>query len=115
MSTYAAKAIAIHKASDPDPIRLRAGDLVTVGGRGDEHPGWVWASGPDGRSGWVAKSILDEASEGVTAVEDYDAVELDLWPGQEVEVNRQLEDWVWVTNGAGLRGWVPAATLERID
>lgn len=108
------RVVADHRATYADPLRVRAGDLLQVGGRDEEFPGWVWCTGPDGRSGWVPEKDLERTERGAVARRDYSARELDVRAGEEVIPSEEECGWVWVTNASGEAGWVPRTHLAPI-
>jgi len=102
-----------HVSKYPDPVRFRRGDRITVGDRDPEFPGWIRVTDPCGRSGWAPEVLLDgvfgfEAE----AIEDYDATELNVVPGERLVVHRELAGWFWVCNEDGTLGWVPADSIR---
>lgn len=47
-----------------DPICVRSGETVTsVPGKVTDIVGWVWCTGPDGKSGWVPEAWIDRTSQ----------------------------------------------------
>lgn len=82
-----------------------------LGGRDDEYPGWIWATAPDGRSGWVPEHFLTIEGDRGRSLRDYSAVELDVAEGSLVTVLEELLGWALVENG-GRRGWVPLTHLS---
>ena len=105
------RAIVAHRPSHTDPIRLRAGEELAAVGREGEHPGWLWGTDRDGRSGWVPVAYLDRRGEALVARRDYDAVELAVEPGDELIVTQRESGWLWCTNRRGASGWVPAEAV----
>jgi hypothetical protein len=99
----------------PDPIRGQAGDRLTLGRPDEEYPGWVWATAPDGRSGWVPESWLRVDGDSGVLLHAYTAAELPLAPGDVVNGELVLNGWLWATNAAGNQGWVPIACLGNGD
>jgi hypothetical protein len=43
---------------------------------------------------------------------DYDTRELDADPGEPLTLHRELAQWWWAENAAGVQGWIPARVLE---
>ncbi|HEY7460844.1 MAG TPA: SH3 domain-containing protein [Gemmatimonadota bacterium] len=98
-----------YRTQYPDPIRVRAGERVRVGREEEDYPGWRWCVAPDGREGWVPVDVLQqEDGEAILRI-DYEATELDVNPGQQVTVEKELRAWLWVEDAAGARGWIPAS------
>ena len=97
----------------PDPIILRAGELVTLGTRDQEYPGWIWAtSSADGRCGWVPQHFLAVDGTRGRALRDYSAQELAVTEGDGVQVIDQVLGWALVESDGGRQGWVPVASLD---
>jgi hypothetical protein len=48
------------------------------------------------------------------ALADYSAYELDVAPGETLTVYRELNQWYWCSNQAGVHGWVPATCVVRV-
>ncbi len=92
---------------------FRRGDTVILGSRDPEFPGWIRVADRSGRSGWAPEALLDnvDGPHG-TAIEDYDATELNVSPGDLLTVHRELAGWFWVCNESGACGWVPVSTTE---
>jgi len=103
------RAIAPWDPSDREPILLRAGDVVTVGRRDDEWPGFRWCTDSAGVSGWVPEEFLHEGR----VLEDYSAAELAVRPGDEVEALRLVAGWWWCLTPDGAGGWIPEKVLAR--
>lgn len=100
--------------SDPDPIAFDPGDVVTLGRRDPEHPGWVRATTNDGNEGWAPELLLDPIEGGrACARERYDARELRVHVRDRVEVLREIAGWAWVRTSSGEEGWVPLSVLTR--
>ena len=97
------------RASYDDPIRLRAGECLTLTGRDDLWDGhrWLWAQAGDGRQGWVPDTLVADGR----AAEEYSARELSCDAGEAVTGLRATHGWVWCSNAAGAEGWIPARHL----
>jgi uncharacterized protein YgiM (DUF1202 family) len=98
-----------HRVQNPDPIRVAAGETVSVGREDDEFPGWKWCRASDGREGWVPVELLASEAAESTVLQDYSALELAVRPGEEVVVEEIRRGWLLVRNSQGERGWVPAS------
>jgi SH3-like domain-containing protein len=98
-------------AQYPNPIRGRTGQSVTVVRRDSEYPEWVWCIGPDGREGWVPLIVLQINEEDAVLVRDYDARELSVNAGDDVEVHEEIGGWMRVSSADGHTGWIPAHCL----
>jgi hypothetical protein len=113
MTEPSAHAVAAHRASYPDPIRLRRGDPVRLTGRKDVWEGalWLWAVGPDGREGWIPADLVDRAAPAPQALEDYSAMELTVAQGERVAALRRRGGWVWARRADGAEGGIPGRCL----
>jgi len=100
-----------HAATYPDSIRMSAGEVVALGRRDDEWPGWVWCAARDGREGWVPEEFLGPVAEDrAAALRDYDARELTVRPGERVAVLDRAAGWTLCRRGDDV-GWVPDCCL----
>ena len=96
----------------PEPLEVRAGEVVLVGQRDSEWPAFLWCAAADGRGGWVPEGILVREGEQAVVREDYSARELTVTAGATVMVVRREGGWAWVLNEAGDTGWVPERHLD---
>jgi hypothetical protein len=104
------KAIVIKAYRRPyaNPIAVAAGTLVEPDfDKFSEVPGWVWCSAPDGRSGWVPRAWLRERDGHWQITRDYNAIELTVAEGDELDVEFEESGFFWVSARDGSRGWVP--------
>jgi hypothetical protein len=101
-----------HRSSYPDPITFACGDVLSVGRRDMEFPGWIWVTLENGNQGWAPEQYLDchEPGSSATATEHYSARELGTAVGETLTLHRELKHWLLVENSSGEIGWVPAAT-----
>jgi uncharacterized protein YgiM (DUF1202 family) len=93
----------------PEPVRVHRGDRLQIDLRRNEYEGWVWATTEDDNSGWMPQSYLETVSGSETAVatRDYDATELTVKPGDELDVLESESNWLLVRSADGRVGWVP--------
>jgi len=99
--------------SDRDPLRLAAGDEVTVGPADHAWPGWVWATDRHGRHGYVPEEILEPLGNGRLAARDaFDPTVLTVRRGDLLDSLRQIHGWHWCRNLHGLEGWVAGYLLR---
>jgi hypothetical protein len=116
-STWTVRALKASSPSNPDPIKMHAGDLLET--IGDEDDGWIWCRhSPTGKESWVPLSALSEpAAEGNTrtALVEYDATELPVESGEVFEAKKEVRGWLWCENSQGMWGWVRLAQVERVD
>ena len=98
----------------PDPITIRKGDLVTLGKRDTDFPGWIWATSLEsGKSGWVPEQFLRIRGDQAESLRDYSARELTVAEGSMVTVLEALLGWCLVESDSGDRGWIPQSHLAR--
>jgi uncharacterized protein YgiM (DUF1202 family) len=106
------RVITAHQPGPAEPLRLEAGEEVTVGRRDDTWPAWVWCEASGGRTGWAPEAFLArEAPEfdRATVLHDYDATELDVRAGSVLEVLSEEGGWFWCRTDDGHTGWIPEA------
>lgn len=103
-----------HSATYPDPIVVRAGDLIVLSGKSDVWDGhrWLWATGPDGKAGWVPDSFVMSSQGTTRATRDYSAAELTCRKGAILTVSEETHGWAWCRSGSGQQGWVPLRNLS---
>lgn len=126
------KIVSSYTSAYPEPIRLHAGEMVSVAQKDTEWPGWVWCRSVDGREGWVPEKYLRKignelettsarpaaggsSSGAYIAARDYDATELTVNEGDLVALLYQESGWGWCRNENGRAGWVPLECLEEIS
>ena len=82
-----------------------------LGKRDAEYPGWIWATGTAGRSGWVPEHFLSIEGDRGRALRDYSALELDVAEGTLVIVLEEVLGWALVETDRR-SGWVPLSHLS---
>ena len=100
-----------HEPFQADALAFRAGEKLAVEDRETEWPGWLWCTGPDGRSSWGPAAYVRRTGDTATALRDYDAVELPVRAGEEVTAYEEASGWWWCIDGQGRSGWLPAENL----
>lgn len=105
-----------HVPSSRPPIRVRIGEVVTVGERDTEWPAFVMVTSGSGQ-GWVPARYLSTHVGEATVVTAYDTTELAVAAGAEVSVTERDDEsgWWWCEDDAGGAGWVPQRALVLID
>ena len=101
-----------HVRSYDEPLKLRAGERVTVGRHDTKSVSWLWCTNLLGIGGWVPESILgyrDASSAVVTA--NYNSIELTIASGELVVGCHSFEGWIWCKKGPNEEGWVPLENL----
>ena len=82
-------------------------DLVRVGKKESEWPGWLWCTDEEGKSGWVPESHLQVQQDVARVLCDYDAKELTVTIGQELEIVGEENDWLLCRTCQEEIGWIP--------
>ncbi|MEO0562312.1 MAG: SH3 domain-containing protein [Chloroflexota bacterium] len=105
--------IAAHTRSYEDPIRVTAGETVTITRRDlwDDQHLWLWCIAPSGKAGWVPAAYLDSEGPTATISRDYSALELTVTEGETVTRYETQSGWAWCENARGEAGWVPVTCL----
>ena len=96
--------IADYDSAYTEPFFLKQGEMVQIGRRDDEWPGWVWCTNGAGDSRWVPKAYL--RSDGLV-MRDYESTELTVKKGDVLTAVFAESGWLWCTNQSGHSGWVP--------
>jgi hypothetical protein len=96
-----ARAVKEWKIIYADPIVVKAGEVVRLGKRDTEWPGWVWCTSEAGKSGWAPEALIEAGGDTGRIRSDYSAVELALQPGDLLVLYRELSGWYWATDEAG--------------
>lgn len=111
MSAFTANAD--YEEVDRQPMRLRAGDEVTVGPVDRAWPGWVWASDDSERCSYVPEDFLEPLGEGrFAAMRDYDSRVLRVKRGDRLTSILTVHGWHWCRNARDEEGWLPAYLLK---
>lgn len=111
--------IEAHRSEYPMPITFAVGTLLDIGQRyAGEHDwqDWYLCRCPGQAPGWVPAQIIQCLGVGRgRALEAYNAHELDIDPGQQVEGLRPLNGWLWCRRlRNGELGWLPQAKLRQV-
>jgi hypothetical protein len=105
------RVVADYKVAYPDPLVVRAGEVLNVGKEDPDYPGWVWCEDRKGKGGWVPDDCLELVGESAKARYDYAATELAATVGEELVVTKEKGGWAWCTNENCQSGWLPLANL----
>ena len=108
------KVVTAYRSTCREPILLRRGERVHMGREYREDPewqGWVWCRAQNGRSGWVPQIVLTGNGAWGRVLEDYNAYELSVPPGEGLWVLRILNGWARARRDSGETGWVPLRNL----
>ena len=72
-----------YKPQYRNPVRVAAGERVTVGREDNEFPGWRWCKASDGREGWIPTELLSAEDAEAIVTDDYSASELAVISGED--------------------------------
>ena len=111
---YRGRVTTDYQRAYPDPIVMTKGEELKVGQEDVEWIGWVWCTSLSGKSGWVPKNYIKQEGDRGVALVDYNASELSVHAGDELNVHKEESGWVWSTNASGESGWVPAKHIEKL-
>ena len=104
-----------YRSPFPDPLIAPSGTKLHLHYRADHEPGWVYATSPDGKEGWVPERWLHIEGNRATLKRDYNATELNLEVGDRLQVTSVIDGWYWARNEAGEEGWVPARVVKVLS
>ncbi len=111
MATFTANSD--YEEKDNQPIRLSVGDQIKIGHADHAWPGWVWATDPAGKSGYIPEEIVRPLGLDLYQVlENFDPVVLTIHKGDVLESLRQIHGWHWCRNERGAEGWVAGYLLR---
>jgi len=111
---YQAKAIHGHQAAPYGKLNISQGEVLQVEQRPSEWPGWVWVTTTHKTSGWMPLAYLQETESGWQSQVEYRDVELNVQPGDELEVLSTQSGWGWCRNPNNLTGWAPLNILNPL-
>ena len=60
--TWRVRALKSDRPTNPDPIKMQAGDLLEITGKEDD--GWIWCRHCAGKESWVPLSYLTVEGDG---------------------------------------------------
>ncbi len=110
-----ARAVLPYRRPYEAPFRAAAGTAVDPDPTQEtDIEGWVWASDPEGRGGWVPLAWLDRSRQPWRLTRDFDALELSVEVGEEVAIHFAESGFVMATAPSGETGWLPDGVLERL-
>ncbi len=102
-----------HRRSYAHPIKLVQGEKVRVTKRDlwqDQYL-WLWCVSASGGEGWVPAVFLRVEGDTAYALRDYDAIELTVAEGEQLDLLEAVSGWYWARNAEGELGWVPVANV----
>jgi multidrug efflux pump len=109
------EAVLFYRSPFPEPLIAKEGTSLHLSYRADEEPGWAYATSPDKKEGWVPREWLRiEGNRGVLN-RNYDATELNLEVGEQLEVTLVLDGWYFCRADDGRVGWIPQRTVKILE
>ncbi|MFW9773963.1 MAG: SH3 domain-containing protein [Candidatus Thorarchaeota archaeon] len=109
------KVISNYKSPFPNPLIIKKGDKLQIIEKESEWSGWIWCISEKGAEGWVPINYLDIQGNSAQSLRDYDATELTVAVGEELLIEDQESGWIWASNKAGKKGWVPLDNVKITD
>jgi hypothetical protein len=103
-----------HKATFNYALTAKSGDTVKVGKEDEEMPGWYWCKDKVGVEAWIPKTYLEIHEDHGIFLQDYNSVELDAQPGEEVQYLDETLGWAECLNSEWKYGWLPLHKIEKI-
>jgi hypothetical protein len=107
-----ARVVKDYRASDPNPLVIKAGEKLQVGERDTTWPAFVRCRNHSENEGWVPESFLEIDGQVAVARIDYSAVELTVGSGEVLFLEEEEGGWYWARKETGERGWIPAEHIE---
>ena len=100
---------------DRAPLALEKGELVRVGKRDADWPGWVWVTRKDGRGSYVPEEVLQSPKEDESQVrEAFKAHDLSVKRNDGVTSLREVKGWHWCSDADSNEGWLPSYLLVPV-
>ncbi len=93
------RVIRSYQSTCPDPIVMKVGDRLQVEDRPTDWDGWLWCLHPSGKSSWVPEVYLNREGDTAIALQDYNANELSVEEGEEMEIFHEATGWYWCRCG----------------
>jgi hypothetical protein len=104
-----------HVTSYSDTVHFRIGDVLGVGHHNQQWKSYVWCMDQGGHAGWVPDFYIEMTAEHeAIALRDYDATELTVGRGEELDVLDEAGGWLLCRTSNGLEGWIPATCVTAI-
>lgn len=95
-------------------IRFRVGEVLRLERRLTEWQGWLWCTNAEGVTGWVPETYVEQLDVTLCrTLRDYDATELTVKPGDELDVHFAESGWLWCTTADSRKGWVPESSTGK--
>jgi SH3-like domain-containing protein len=115
LSRNTCKVIKAYSSAYPNPLMLRKGAIVTISEKDCEWDGWLWCSDSNDLQGWVRKSYVDIDGDSGRMLRDYNATELSVTVGENIEVLAEESGWLQCQKSDGKTGWIPSSVARIIQ
>lgn len=105
-----------YRSPYPESLIFHKGDHVIIRQEYQENPNWsdwVWCDGSNGVQAWTPKSYLNIHGENGVLQRNYNARELSVTEGEEIEISEIVGGFGMAVKGDGDTGWVPMNVLEK--
>ncbi|MFL7838066.1 MAG: SH3 domain-containing protein [Candidatus Promineifilaceae bacterium] len=109
-----ARVIEEHAPVHEQVLKARAGERLHLEREDDEWPGWIWCVTESGTGSWVPEPYLAIDSQEGVLLQDYEATELTVQPGDLLTLHYEVNGWWWTADSQGNEGWVPAKKTEPL-
>jgi hypothetical protein len=105
--------MAAHDRSFDRAPSVHTGELVRRVRHDERNPGWFHGVAPGGVEGYfpVRWFDVDAVAAVARALRDYDAMELTVGAGVEVECLAEESGWMLVRTSGGEQGWIPVGCV----
>ena len=103
-----------HFGGQANPLRFGVGEVMRWESRPTEWAGWLWCADAKGVTGWVPEAYVEKIDGSVCrGLRQYEATELTVGAGDELDVKFAESGWVWCETADGRKGWVPESHVTR--
>ena len=109
------EAVTFYRTPFPNPLIASQGTALHLKRHADEQPGWAYAVSPDEKEGFVPRSWLRTEGNKAILKRDYDATELNLEVGDQLEVTLVLDGWYLARRPDGEKGWIPERAVRVLQ
>jgi hypothetical protein len=112
MKKHYCRVIEEYKAAYPDPLKFSKGDILKIEKKESEWGDWIWCINKLGNGRWIPENYLEIREDYCEVLLDYEATELSVQVGDQLEIKKVESDWIWAINNEGKQGWVPLKCVE---
>ncbi len=102
-----------HTKSYADPLVVREDEIVSLGDRDDEWPGWIWCVDKAAQGGWLPEEIVEQTGDTGRIRGTFDTTELTVDVAEVVYGGCIVAGWQWCRHTDGREGWVPVRCLRE--